>query len=81
MLNNDLVRIRLVSFAYGLASLVGLAILGVLVSPDFAALVKAHFGNGFFATLILLLVPEVAKHIRNLIETKKLGSTKRPFLI
>lgn len=81
-MNNQLLKLRLVSFGWGLASLVGLAIVSVLLSPDFAALLKANFGDGVFTMFTLLLVPEVAKHIRNLIEAKKLGATgKEPFFI
>ena len=81
-MDSQLIKIRLVSFGYGLASLLGLAVIGVLLSPDFAALVKANFGDGVVSMFVLLLVPEVIKHLRNLIETKKLGAAgTKVFLI
>ena len=78
----DLYRVRLISFGYGLLSLILMALAGVLVSPDFSALVKTHFGNSAVIGFLLLLVPELAKHLRNLATLKKLGAEgKQPLLI
>ena len=79
---NDLIKVRAVSFFYGFVSLVGLAITGVLLSPEFSALVKDNFGNSALTGFLLLVIPEMVKHVRNKIEIKKLGSEdKKIFLI
>ena len=83
---NQLYRTRITSFIYSAGTLVCLAVLGALSSPDFATLVKANFGEGFTAMLILLLSQQGVFHARNLLVTKKLGSSatewgKKTFLI
>ena len=79
---SDVYRVRLISFGYGLLSLIILALVGVFASPDFSLLVKTHFGDSVFTGFLLLLVPELIKHLRNLAELKKLGADgKRPILI
>lgn len=62
----QLIKARVLSFSYSLATLVGLSIIGVLTSPDFSALVQQHFGDGASSMLILLVVSEGVKHVRNL---------------
>ena len=73
---NDLVKIRLVSFGYGLLSLIAIALVGVLASPEFSELIKTNFGNSAFTGFLLLLVPEIVRHLRNLAVMKKLGGVK-----
>ena len=81
-MDTQLLKVRAVSFGWGLFSLIIIAISGVLLSPDFSALVKANFGDSAFVGFALLLVPEVVKHLRNLAEVKKLGGgDKKIFLI
>ena len=80
-MDTNLLKIRAISFFYGFASLVGLAIVGVLVSPEFVALIKAHFGSGIFTSLLLLLVPELVKHLRNLSTIKKLGAKEGKYFL
>lgn len=70
---NTPLKVRLISFGYSLLSLVGVAIVGVFTSQDFAVLVTQHFGQGIISTLILLAVTEAVKHIRNLSVLKQAG--------
>ena len=70
---NNLLKIRLVSFGYGLLSLIVVALAGVLASPEFSELIKTNFGSSAFSGFALLLIPELFKHARNLIEARKLG--------
>ena len=78
---SDLYKIRALSFMYGLGSLIILAIGGVIISPDFATLVKTNFGDSALVGFLLLLAPEVARHLRNLAALKKLGSHEKVILI
>lgn len=64
-MNTQLIKARLISFGWSILSLVGTTIAGVLLSPDFAALVTQNFGQGVVSTLILLAVTELVKHVRN----------------
>ena len=66
MFDFNLIKIRIVSFAWSLLSLAGTALLAMFLSTDFAALVAQHFGEGATSTLILLAITEVVKHLRNL---------------
>jgi hypothetical protein len=75
-INLELLWVRLVSFAYSFAGLAITAIGGVVLSPDFAALVQQNFGNGALTALALLVVTELAKHARNL---AVLGAAERRF--
>lgn len=77
-MEQSLLKARFISFVYSLGSLIGLAIAGVLLSPEFAALVNEYFGTGVSASLILLFGTEVAKHLRNLsvIKKAKLGAQR-----
>lgn len=72
-MNTDLIKARLVSFAYEAGTLIASSVLGVFVSPDFAALVQAHFGVGMTTSLILLIVTGAVKHLRNLKVLKDAG--------
>ena len=77
----DIYRVRIQSFLWSFGSLVLIAIAGVLVSSDFATLVKTNFGDTAITGFFLLFVPEVAKHIKNLAALKKLGSHEKVILI
>ena len=79
---NPQLKVRLISTVYSFLSLVIMAVAGVFVSPDFSVLVKANFGNSALVGFFLLLMPELAKAIRNYAILNKLGSAKeKPFLI
>ena len=80
---SDLYRVRVQSFLWSLGSLVLIAVAGVLVSPDFASLVKTNFGDTAVTGFFLLFLPEVAKHFKNLAALKKLGAdySKKVILI
>ena len=71
----DLYRVRIQSFLWSFGSLTLIAVAGVLVSSDFATLVKTNFGDTAITGFFLLFVPEIAKHIKNLAALKKLGAT------
>lgn len=72
-METNLIKTRLISFGYSLLSLILTAFVGVLASPDFATLVQTNFGGGITATLILLVVTELVKHLRNVKVINKLG--------
>jgi len=65
-MNKVLIKTRLISFAYGGGTLLLLALIAVLSSPEFQALVSEHAGTGFFGTVAVLLLMELVKHLRNL---------------
>lgn len=62
----QLIKARLISFGWSLLSLVITTVAGMLLSSDFAHIVQANFGDGATGALVLLVVTEVAKHLRNL---------------
>lgn len=57
--------LRLKSFGYNLLSAVVVALLGFFSSPEFATLITQNFGDTVLSTVLLLLVPELVKYIRN----------------
>lgn len=69
-----LIKIRLISFGYGFASLLGTALIAVLLSEQFRTLVFSNFGDSFLAGFIMLIVPEIVKQIRNMTKLGKLGA-------
>ena len=78
---NELITIRLKSFGFSLLGVAITGVLGFLSSADFATLVSTNFGEGAATTLVLLVVTEVVKHLRNLSVLKKFGATKSVQLI
>lgn len=64
-MDTHLLKTRLISFGYEFGTLIAAAITGVLLSPEFAQLVQAHFTEGTVASVILLVVTGTVKHIRN----------------
>ena len=70
-MNYELIKARVIAFAYEAGTLITLAILGALASPEFQALVVSHFGEGLTASAILLFVTAIVKHVRNLNVLKK----------
>ena len=72
----DLYRVRIQSFLWSFGSLILIAVAGVLVSSDFATLVKTNFGDTAVTGFLLLFVPEIAKHMKNVAALRKLGTHK-----
>jgi len=62
----NLIQARVVAFLYEAGTIVGLAIIAALASPEFAAVITSHFGDGVTGSLVLLFVSGAVKHIRNL---------------
>ena len=73
-MESKLISVRIKSFVVSLCAYAVIGITAFLASPDFASLVTEHFGNTAITSLVLLVVPEVAKHLRNLVAIKKLGA-------
>ena len=77
-MNNQLWKIRIVSFLYSLGTLIGLtllaSLLGVLESVELSSLMTEHLGK-VGGTIGSLLVIELVKNIRNLkvLKDAKLG--------
>ena len=57
--------VRLKSFAYSAGTLIVMGVLGVLTSDQFLKLLQEYTGTAFWGTLVILIAPELAKHIRN----------------
>lgn len=66
----DLVKARVISFVYGLLTLIigGIltAVLSVLAGPEFHALVIANFGDGMVSSFLFLIVAQIVAHVRNM---------------
>jgi len=83
-----LIKTRIISFAYGFATLLVLALANVLSSGAFQELVGSTVGTGFFGTFAFLLTTEIVKHLRNLklqhdakLGAKEEDDKKQAFLI
>lgn len=74
-------QIRIKSFGYSLLSFAVVGVLGFFVSPEFQNLVTEHFGNTAVTTIVLLIVPEIVKAIRNQWQLGKLGGDEDVTLI
>jgi len=72
---NPLLVARLKGFGFEAASMVGVGILGVFMSPEFQALITEHFGETLLTSTAVLLITGVAKHLRNVKAVGKLGAT------
>lgn len=81
MNTSSLWLLRLKSFGISLGGMVGTALLGVLFSDQFAALVQEYTGTAFLGTIITLALAELGKHIRNKVvigrAIRKFGSVSR----
>lgn len=62
----ELIKTRALSFMWSLLSLAGTALTAMLLSPDFANIVTNNFGTGATGMLILMVVTELVKHLRNM---------------
>lgn len=78
MENINLLALRVKSGAWTLVSMLIMAIAAYIVSPEFLTVLQDHTGSAMWGSLLVLLVPEIIKHIRNKIvigrATKKFGS-------
>lgn len=65
-LSLDLIKARILSFIWSVFAFLLTGVAGLLLSADFQAIVAKHWGTGVSGMLVLMLVTEVAKHLRNL---------------
>ena len=76
-MDQHLIVIRLKSFFWSaLAILIGAVAIAV-VSPEMKAIIMESSGGGVVGTMAVLMLPEIAKHLRNLAvikKAKKLGA-------
>lgn len=61
----ELWKVRLVSFGWSCLSFFATGLVTMLASDDFRALIENNFGGSVFGTLLVLLVTELVKHLRN----------------
>ncbi len=73
-MNRELIDLRIKSFMWEAASLLGTALATVLLSPEFRELIMTHFGQGVMGSVIVLVVIGIVKHVRNLNIAKKIGA-------
>ena len=66
-MNFELLKVRATSFLYEAGALVLVGVLGVLSSPEFAAVIMKHFGDTVMGSMILLVVMGIVKHVRNVV--------------
>jgi len=74
-------KIRLESFGWGLLSLVGTVLGGLLISPEFRSLISDNFGVTTATIVCTIVIPEVLKFFRNRHVAGKLGATNNINLI
>lgn len=78
-LDKKLVTIRIKNFMWELGTLAGTSVLvfvaDFLSSAQFVSLITSHWGEGAVGAIILMFVSSIAKHIRNIQITNKLGSS------
>ena len=74
MENKLLWQVRVKAFFVQLGSLIGVAIIGVILSSDFRTLVISHFGDTFVTSSALLFVTGIVSHLSNKLALKKLGA-------
>ena len=86
-MDKSLIKARIISFGYEAGTLIAVAIVGALASPEMRELIGTHAGSGFFGTVAMLVLMEVVKHLRNLkvIKNSELGATlngiKKPVIL
>lgn len=74
---SKLVMARLVAFMYEASTLVVMAFIGVLVSPEFLDLIAKHFGEGLLGSFLVLAITGIVKHVRNISVANSLGSIEQ----
>lgn len=70
----DHLRLRVTAFLTGLLSLIGTALIGVLLSPEFMALVSTHLAEFSWGGFALLIVNGLVNHLRNKYKEGQVGS-------
>lgn len=75
----DLLAIRVKGFIYEAGTMLVLAVLAALTSPDFQALVTQHFGESLTSSIILLAVSGIVKHVRNVLTLNAAADTLGSF--
>lgn len=84
-MESKLIQIRIKSTLVSIASYLGSGILIFLLSPEtvnsILGIVGDNFGNSAILSLLVLIVPEVAKDLRNRYQLKKLGGIEDVILI
>ena len=73
-MDNKLIQARIKAFFVQFGSMLLTALAGVVLSPEFKALLTEHFGTGFGVAAALLLITGVASHVANKMALKKLGA-------
>lgn len=64
-------KIRAKSLAISASALLGASILATLLSDDFRVLLEQYTGSTFWGALLVLVLPEIAKHARNILLIEK----------
>ena len=73
----DLIKIRLVSFAYEACTFFIGIFATAIASDEFRAILEQHFGTSVGGTLALLVLTGVVKHLRNRgLVDKEFGGTR-----
>jgi hypothetical protein len=73
----ELIKIRLVSFAYEACTFFVGILATAIASDEFRAILEQHLGTSIGGTLALLFFTGLVKHIRNTsIEDKEFGGTR-----
>lgn len=65
MNTQELWKVRLVSFGWSCFTFFGTGLVAMLGSDEFRSIIELHFGGSVFGTLLVLLVTELVKHLRN----------------
>jgi len=61
----DHFSLRVLSFFYGVVTIVTGALLAAFMSPEFGTLITTHFGETAVGTIAYLIWDGVVKHLRN----------------
>lgn len=72
--NTNLWKARLISFGYSFVTLLVSLLLFLLSADGFREWVFANVSNTTLAGFIILVAPEIIKHLRNVQQVKKLGA-------
>ncbi len=75
-MDNKLLQARIKAFFVQFGSMIAVALIGIISSPEFKALVTEHFGTGFAVGAGLLFITGLASHLANKMALKKLGARR-----
>lgn len=76
-MNYELIKIRVVAFAYQAGTTIVLAIIASVASPEFHAIITENFGTGITGMLVVLITDGIVKQVRNVMvlgRAARLGS-------